>query len=76
MTEQQTSLCETIKRFGFATNHQVKLYGEIFDVVSDPISVGDNLVFVEAVEKKSGQPRRVRIPLPVIHMAKRDRKAA
>jgi hypothetical protein len=73
---QPDTLCETIKRLGYAQNNQVRLYGEVFDLVSDPVSVGDNFVFVDAVERKSGQVRRVRIPLTIMQMARIKRRAA
>ncbi len=76
MTKQQITLCEMIKRLGYAQNNQVKLYGEVFDLVSDPVSVGDNCVFVDALERKSGQVRRVRIPLTIVRVAKQGRRAA
>jgi len=47
----------------------MKLYGEVFDFLSEPIVLTDNIVLLDAKEKKSGQTRRVRVPLPIIHMA-------
>ena len=47
----------------------MKLYGEVFELVSEPIFMADNLVLVDATETKSGQLRRVRIPLPIVNMA-------
>ena len=76
MTKQQDTLCESIKRLGYARNNQVRLYGEVFDLVSDPVSVGDNFVFVDALERKSGHVRRVSIPQNIVQMAKQDRRAA
>ena len=76
MTKQQAILCESIKRLGYARNNQVTLYGKVFDLVSDPISVGENFVFVDALERKSGHVRRVSIPLTIVQMAKQDRRAA
>jgi hypothetical protein len=76
MPKEHATLCEKIRRLGYARNNQVKLYGEVFDLVSDPVSVGDNFVFVDALERKSGRVRRVRIPLTVVHMAQQDRRAA
>ena len=35
---QADTLCETIKRLGYAQNNQVRLYGKVFDLVSDPVS--------------------------------------
>jgi hypothetical protein len=46
------------------------LYGEVFDLVSDPVSVGDSFVFVDALERKSGHVRRVRIPSAIVQMAR------
>jgi len=76
MTKQQDTLCESIKRLGYARNNQVKLYGEVFDLVSDPVSVGETLVFIDGVERKSGHVRRVGIPRTIVNMAKQDRHAA
>ena len=76
MTEKQLGLHERLKQVGFAQGNQMKLYGEEFELLGEPIVMGDNLVFVDAIEKKSGQLRRVRIPLPIVNMAKVERKAA
>ena len=73
---QPDTLCETIKRLGYAQNNQVRLYGEVFELVSDPVSVGENFVFVDALEQKSGQLRRVRIPSSIVQMARIKRRAA
>ena len=70
------TLCEAIKRLGYAQNNQVKLYGEVFDLLSDPVSVGKNLVFVDALERKSGHIRRVRIPSTIVQMARQKSRAA
>ncbi len=67
---QPDTLCETIKRLGYAQNNQVRLYGDVFDLVSDPVRVGENFVFVDAVEQKSGRVRRVRIPPTIVQMAR------
>lgn len=64
------SLCETIKRLGYAQDNQVRLYGEVFVLVSDPVSVGENFVFVDALERKSGRVRRIRIPSTIVQMAR------
>lgn len=70
MTDNIVSLSERIKRLGFARQTQVKLYGAIFEIVSDPIVMGEKLVFIDGIEKKSGILRRIRIPLPIVLVAK------
>lgn len=47
----------------------MKLYGLEFELVSDPIVTTDDLVFVDAIERKSRVQRRVRIPRPIVEMA-------
>lgn len=73
---QPDSLCETLKQLGYAHDNQVTLYGEVFDLVSDPVRVSENLVFVDALDRKSGQFRRVRIPRTIILMARMRSRGA
>jgi hypothetical protein len=54
----------------------MKLYGQEFELLSELIVMGDNLVLVDAIEKKSGLVRRVRIPLSMVNMARGERSAA
>ena len=76
MTKKQDRLCERLKRLGFTQENQMKLYGEEFELLSDPLVMGDDLVFVDAIEKKSRRLRRIRIPLPIVNMANAERSAA
>jgi len=54
----------------------MKLYGEVFEFLSEPIVLTDDVVFVDATERKTGQTRRVRIPLPIVNIANRQQNAA
>lgn len=69
MTTTQMYVCERLKRLGFSRQNQVKLYGSHFELVSDPLVMTEDVVFVDALEQKSGQLRRVRIPLNIVRMA-------
>lgn len=73
--EKADTLSETIKLLGFAQNNQVKLYGKVFDLVSDPVVVGKDLVFVDALERGSSKVLRVRIPPTIVRMARIKRHA-
>jgi hypothetical protein len=75
---EPNTLCETIKRLGFAQANQVKLYGRVFDLVSNPIMVAQNCVFVDALEQKSGKVMRIRIRIPptIVQMARIKSRAA
>jgi hypothetical protein len=76
MTTREIRTCERLKRLGFTRQNQVKLYGSQFELVSDPLIVDNDLVFVDAVEQKSGELRRVRIPLMIVRMATEEPVAA
>jgi len=54
----------------------MRLYGEEFEFLSDPTVLADGTVFVDAIEKRSRQARRILIPLPIVNMASSEPKAA
>jgi hypothetical protein len=76
MTKNEISLCARLKQMGFTQGNQMKLYGQEYELLSEPIVLGDDLVFLDASEKKSGRPSRVRIPLLIVKMASGERSAA
>jgi hypothetical protein len=69
MTTRQIRLCELLKRLGFRKENRIKLYGSRFELVSDPVMKEDTVAFVDAIEQKTRQLRRVRIPMMIIKMA-------
>jgi hypothetical protein len=69
MTSHDSGLCERLKRLGFAQQKRMKLYGEEYQLLSDPIISSEDLVFIEVMEQKSHQQKRLRIPLPILNMA-------
>jgi hypothetical protein len=75
MTKEQVTLCEQMKRLGYAQDCRVTLYGEVFDLMSDPFCIGA-CIFVDAWEQRSGRVRRICIPKKILRAAKQDRDAA
>jgi hypothetical protein len=76
MSERQVKMCEKLKRLGYGQNSQIKLYGDKYDVTSDPVVIADHLVVVDAIETKSGQARRIRIPLNILNIALQEKQSA
>jgi hypothetical protein len=72
MTKEQVHLSEKLKRLGFTRENQIRLYGMQFELVGDPVVINDHAVFVYAMEMKSGQLRRVRIPMTILNMASKE----
>jgi hypothetical protein len=76
MVDQQIAVCERLKRMGYTKDHQIRMYGEDFELISDPITISDKLFVVDAIERKSRSLRRVCIPLPIINMLRHETRAA
>ncbi len=76
MIEKHVALSARLKRLGFTQGNQMKLYGENFEFLSEPIVMTDDVVLMDAAVTKTGQTRRVRVPLPIVTMARRERTAA
>ena len=62
-------LSNTLKRLGYANESRIKPYGQEFRLVDDPVVMTDSLVFVDAVETKTGRAMRLRIPINIVNMA-------
>jgi len=54
----------------------VRLYGLQFELRGDPLVMADNLVLIDAIDRKSGESRRVPIPLTILNMARADARPA
>jgi hypothetical protein len=71
---RESELCERLKVLGYANSSRIRLYGDEFDLTSNPFAE-DTGYAVQAVSRKSGQVRKLRIPLSVLQMVNNDLKA-
>ncbi len=69
MSAPHTILCAKLKQLGFTQENHMRLYGEEFQFLSDPIVMADGAVFVDALEQRSRQTRRIPVPQPIVNMA-------
>lgn len=69
MTATLIHLSERLKQLGFSRQSQIRFYGSQFELVGDPLVISEDVVLVDAVECKSGESCRVRIPLNIVKMA-------
>ncbi len=76
MKNTASSLCERLKQLGYAKNQKLRMYGEEFDLLSDPHVIENQVVVVDAVVRKSGAMRRLSIPLSVVQMIRNETRAA
>jgi hypothetical protein len=60
-----TEICARVKHLGYAVSKRVRLYGEEFDVVSDPFPDADGIA-VHVTTKKDSKIRVLQIPSTVL----------
>ena len=69
-------ICEHVKHLGYAVSERVRLYGEEFEVVSDPFPEADGIA-VHVTTKKDSKVRVLRLPATVLQgLRRRIAKAA
>jgi hypothetical protein len=74
-SDADARLCERLKAMGYADRNRIRIYGEEFDLLSNPIS-DQHGVSIEAKSRKTGNARRLRIPLSIVYMVRKDLKSA
>jgi hypothetical protein len=60
-----TEICARVKHLGYSASKRVRLYGEDFDVVSDPFPDADGIA-VRVTTKKDSKIRVLQIPATVL----------
>jgi hypothetical protein len=68
-----SEICAHVKKLGFAASKSIRLYGEDFEVVSDPFPEADGIA-VHVITKKDFRIRVLRIPATVLHSAMRRKR--
>lgn len=68
---RNSELCERLRTLGYAYQKRIRIYGEEFDLTSNPVAEGDGFA-IEAVSRKSGEARKLPIPLSVVQMITND----
>jgi hypothetical protein len=64
-------ICEKLRKLGYARQRHIRLYGEEFDLISNPIPDGDGFA-VDGIASKSGDQRRIRVPLSIVVTIRRE----
>lgn len=69
--KSEDEICERLKALGYAHGRSIRVYGEEFDLTSNPSADTDGFA-IEAISRKSGYARRLRIPLSILQMISND----
>jgi len=67
-------VCAKVKHLGYTVSGRIRLYGEEFEVVSDPFPEADGIA-VQAKTRNNPTVRKVRIPATVLQSVKGQKKA-
>jgi len=70
-----SEICAHVKNLGYSASRRVRLYGEEFEVVSDPFPEADGIA-VHVTTKKDSNIRVLQIPATVLHGVKRRSRTA
>jgi len=62
-------VCARVRHLGYAVSQRVRLYGEEFDLVSDPFPEEDGIA-VRVTTKKDARVRVLRLPATVLQAVK------
>ena len=65
-------ICARVKHLGYTTSGRVRLYGEEFEVLSEPYPE-DNGIAVQVKSKRNPQVRVVHLPATVLQTVKRNK---
>ncbi len=72
--EQGIFVCKKLQRLGFASKHRIRLYGEEFELISNPFPEGTGYG-IDGISQKSGCLRHVRIPLSLVRTIENELQA-
>jgi len=67
-------VCSRLQKMGYARSKRIRMYGQEFEVVSDPFPQGDGIA-VQAFSKRETQPRTLQLPLSVLQVVRKKKVA-
>ena len=69
--DRPETICKRLQALGYEREKHIRLYGEEFHLLSNPVPEGDGFV-VEGTTATSVNVRRVRIPLSLVHTVRKQ----
>jgi hypothetical protein len=66
-------VCARLQTMGYAESQRIRIYGQEFEVVSNPFPHGDGIA-IRAFSKRETQARTLCLPLPVVQMVTKQKQ--
>jgi hypothetical protein len=70
-----SEVCARIRQFGYAASQKIRIYGEEFEVLSDPFP-SDGGIAIQVRSKRTSQARVLQLPATVIHRVSQSKLRA
>jgi hypothetical protein len=67
-------VCDQLRRMGYAQSKRIRIYGQEFEAVSNPFPNADGIA-IRAFSKRETAERTLQLPLPVVQMVTRQKRA-
>ena len=61
-------VCDQIKKFGYSVSQNIRIYGEEFEVLSDPFA-SEGGIAIQVRSRRTAQARVLQLPATIIHRA-------
>ncbi len=74
-TRSHAEVCGRIKDLGFAPSKHIRMYGESFEIVSEPFPEGEG-ISVDAITGNDPKVRTLRLPLSILGLKELPIKVA
>jgi hypothetical protein len=65
-------VCARIKHFGYAASQRIRIYGEDFEVLSDPFECADGIA-IHVRSQRTSQTRVLQLPATIIQRVHQQR---
>ena len=69
-TAEIVAICDRLRAMGYAQSKRIRIYGQEFEVVSNPFPDGNGIA-LRVIAKKETQARIVKLPIPVLQTVTR-----
>ncbi len=70
-----SEVCARIRQFGYAASQKIRIYGEEFEVLSDPFP-SDGGIAIQVRSNRTSQSRALQLPATVIHRVSQSKLRA
>jgi hypothetical protein len=67
-------VCDRLRRMGYAQSKRIRIYGQEFEAMSNPFPNADGIA-IRAFSKRETAERVLQLPLPVVQMVTRQKRA-